>query len=186
MLHASRKPSHKNDVNRISYKAPLHHLRRLGCYASRLIPEPQRHGKFTPRPKPCVLVGYVHDLTRLWRICDPSFRVVRSQLDVIFDEERNAHLSFLHGDKTNIFDLPDETEHVKEIYTGGDRLPLAHVGTSQTGDSHRLSDHDCTDNDSDHNLPDNRRSLPASTGLRSCAPYQEDAPAASRESFVHI
>jgi len=41
MLQALGKPSHNNDGNEISYKAPLHHLQRFGCYASRLIPEPQ-------------------------------------------------------------------------------------------------------------------------------------------------
>ena len=48
MLQSFGKPSHDNDGNEISYQAPLHHLRRFGCYASRLIPEPQCHGKFSP------------------------------------------------------------------------------------------------------------------------------------------
>jgi hypothetical protein len=43
MLHAFGKPSHNNDFNEISYKAPLHHLRQFGCNASRIIPEPQRY-----------------------------------------------------------------------------------------------------------------------------------------------
>jgi len=38
MLHAFGKPCHNNDGNEILYKAPLHHLRRFGCCASRLIP----------------------------------------------------------------------------------------------------------------------------------------------------
>jgi len=187
MLQAFGKPSHNNDGNEISYKALLHHLRRFGCYTSRLIPEPQRHGKFSPRSKPCMMVGYVHDLTTLWRIWDPAFRVVRSQSDVIFDEERNAHSSCLHGDQTDIFKLPEETEYVDEIETGGDGLLHDHARTSRTGEGHGSGDHDCTDDDTDHNLPDadNRRSLPGSTGVRSHPPDEEDAPPVSRATVVH-
>jgi hypothetical protein len=91
MLQAFGKPTQDTDGNEISYKAPLHHIRQLDCYASRLIPVPQRHGKVSPRYKPCMMVGYVHDSTTLWTIWDPPFRVVGSQSDVIFDKERNAH-----------------------------------------------------------------------------------------------
>ena len=100
------------------------------------------------------MVGYVHNFTRLWRICDPAFRVVRSQSDIIYDEERNAHASCLHGDQTDIFELPEETEYVKEIETGGDGLLHDHTRTSQRGEGHRSGDHDCTDDDTDHILPD--------------------------------
>jgi hypothetical protein len=68
MLQAFGKSSHNNDGNEISYKAPLNHLWRFCCYASQLIPEPQCHGKFSPRSKPYMMVGYVHDSTTLWRI----------------------------------------------------------------------------------------------------------------------
>jgi len=73
MLQAFGKPSHDNDGNEMSHKAPLHHLRRFGCYASQHIPEPQRHRKFSPRFIPCMMVGFVHDSTTLWRIWDPAF-----------------------------------------------------------------------------------------------------------------
>jgi len=49
MLQAFGTPTHDNDVNETSYKAALLHHRRFGCYASRLLHEPQRHGKFSPR-----------------------------------------------------------------------------------------------------------------------------------------
>jgi len=169
MLHAFGKPSHNNDGNEISYKALLHHLRQFGCYASQLIPEPQCHGKFSPGSKPCMMVGYVHHSTTLWRISDPAFWEVRSQSDVIFDEERNAHASYLHGDQTDIFELPEQIEYVEEIETGGDGLLHDHTGTSRTGEDHGSGDHDCTDNDTGHILPDadNRRSPPASTAVTS-------------------
>ena len=60
------------------------------------------------------MVGYVHDSTTLWRIWDPAFQVVRSQSDVIFDKERNAHASCLQGDQTDIFELPEETEYIQK------------------------------------------------------------------------
>ena len=129
--------------------------------------------------------GYVHNSTTLWRIWDPSFRVIRSQSDVIFGEERNAHSSCLHGDQTDIFELPDKTEYVEEIETGGDGLLHDHAGTSRTGKGHGSGDHDCTDDYADHNLPDNSRNLPASKGVRSRPPDEEDALPVSRESIVH-
>jgi len=187
MLHAFGKPSHNNDGNEISYKAPLHHLRRFSCYACRLIPKPKCHGKFSPISKPWMMIGYEHDSTTLWRISDPALWVVRSQSDVIFQEERNTHASCLHQDQKDIFELPKETEYVKEIETGGDGLLQDHAGTSQIGEGDGSGDHDCADNDTDHILPDadNHGSLPASTGMRSCWPDMEDAPLVSRETIVH-
>jgi len=73
MLQAFGKPTHDNDGNEISYKAPLYHLRRISSCASRLIPTPPRHGKFSTRSKPCMMVGYVHNSTTLCRIWDPAF-----------------------------------------------------------------------------------------------------------------
>jgi hypothetical protein len=95
MLQAFRKPSHNNGGKEISYKALLHRLQRFGCYASRLIPKPKSHGKCSPRSKPCMMIGCVHDSSTLWSIWDPAFRVVRSQSDVIFNEESNTHASCL-------------------------------------------------------------------------------------------
>jgi len=172
MLQACAKVTHNNDGNESSHKAPVHHLRRFGCYTSRLIPELQHHVICSPRSKPCMIVGYVNESTTLWSLWDPAFRIVRSQSDVIFDEERNAHTSSLEGDQTDILELPEEKDYVKEIETGGDGLLTDHAGTSRTGEGHRCGDHDCTDNDTDHILPDadNRRSLPAYSGVRSRSP----------------
>jgi len=122
-----------------------------------------------------MMVRYVHDSSTLWRLCDPAIRVVRSQSDVIFDKLRNAHSSCLHGDQRDIFELPEEMEYIEEIDSGGgflqaqdyemggDGLLHDHAATSRTGECHGTGDHDCTDNDTDHNLPDanNHQSLPA-------------------------
>jgi hypothetical protein len=89
------KPPDDPTRQQINYKAPLHHLRRFGCHVSRLIPESQRiDKKLGARSKPgCMMVGYVHDNTTTWRIWDPQFKTMRTQSDVIFDEERNAYVS---------------------------------------------------------------------------------------------
>jgi len=185
MLQSFGKPSHNNDGNEISYKAPFHLLQQVGCYANRLIPKPQRHGKLMPKCTTCMMVGYVHNWTTLWRIWDPAFREVWSQSDVIFDKERNTHSSCLHGDETDIFEVPEETEYFEEIETGGDGLLHYHAGTSRTGAGHWSGDYDCTDNDTDHNMSnaDNHRSLPASTGVRSGPPDEEDASPVSKETI---
>jgi hypothetical protein len=68
MLHGFGKPSHNANGNKISYQASLHNLCRFGCYANRLRPDVQRRGKFGPRSKPYMMVGYPHDSKRLWRL----------------------------------------------------------------------------------------------------------------------
>jgi hypothetical protein len=77
-------------------------------------------------------------------------------VDVIFDEERIANSSCLHRNQTDIFKLREETEYVEQIEADGDGLRHDHTGTSLTGESHRSGDCDCTDNDTEYNLPDNR------------------------------
>jgi len=124
MLHGFGKPTHDADGNEISYKASLHNLRRFGCYASRLIPEVQRRqGKFGPRSKPCMMVGYTHDSKTLWRIWHPEFQKVKAQSEVVFDEERNSHMSCQPGsNEIDMFGLPEDEEYVDEKDTGDEPL----------------------------------------------------------------
>jgi len=70
---------------------------------------------------------------------------------------------------------------------GGDGLLHDYPRTSWTGEGHGSGDYDCTDDDTTHNLPnaDYRRSLPASTGVKSCPPDGEDTAPVSRETIVH-
>ena len=117
MLHAFAKPA----GNKISYKAPTHHLQRFGCYVRKIIPEAQRRSKFGPRSKPCMMVGYTHNSTTLWRIWDPNFQVVRAQSEVIFDEERNASVSCT-TDGIDIFGLPENAEYIEELHTADGHL----------------------------------------------------------------
>jgi hypothetical protein len=106
------------------YQASLRNQRRFRCYASRLISEVQRcQGKFGPRSKPCMMVGYAHDSNRLWRICNPHFQWLRAQTEVIFDEETNAHMWCQHGsNEIDMFGLPEVGEYVKEADTGDEPL----------------------------------------------------------------
>jgi len=78
MLNGFGHPTHDVKGNTISYQASLHNLLQFRCYASRLIPEVQCRGKFGPRSKPCIRVGYTHDSQRLWRIWDPEFQRVKT------------------------------------------------------------------------------------------------------------
>ena len=80
MLHAYGKPKRDAEGKDISYKAPTHHLRRLGCHASKLIPEAQRSSKFGPKSKlGCMMVRDMHDSTTTWRIWNPEFKKVNTQ-----------------------------------------------------------------------------------------------------------
>jgi len=173
MLHAFGKPA----GNKISYKAPTHHLRRFSCYVSKLIPEAQRRSKFGPRSKPCMMVGYTHDSTTLWRIWDPNFQVVRAQSEVIFDEERNAYVSST-TDGIDIFGLPENAEYIEELHTGDGLLDGRPKDISGTGKGHSGGDHGHTDDVTDVHchVPDDhtRRSLPARTASRSYPPDEGD------------
>ena len=118
--HEYDKPPDNPTRMKISYKAPLHYLRRFGCYVSRLIPEKQRtEKKLWARSNACMKVGYVHDSTTLWRIWDPEHNTVKAQSDVIFDEDRNAYISFPQSLKRKNWmetEQPEETtEEITEI-----------------------------------------------------------------------
>jgi len=94
-------------------KPELHHLRRFGCIAYKRIPEEQRiDSKMGARSKACMMVGYVHDRTKIWRIWDPEFKKVVQCSDVTFDESRTAHMSCLDNER-DALGLPEE----EPIYT---------------------------------------------------------------------
>ena len=181
MLHAFSKTTHDDAGDKISFKAPIHHLRQFGCYVSKLIPEAQRRIEFGPRSKPCLMVGYTHHSMTLWRIWDLNFQVVRAQSEVVFDEERTAYVSCT-TDGIDIFGLPGNAEYIQELHTADGLLQAQNIGTdgdgllhgspkhiSGTGEGHRGGDHGRTDGvtdvhchlSDDHTL---RRSLPAHTG----------------------
>jgi hypothetical protein len=69
------------------------------------------------------MVSNAHDSKTLWRIWDPEFQRVKAQSEVIFDEERNAHMWCQHGsNEIDMFGLPEDGEYVEEADTGDDPL----------------------------------------------------------------
>jgi len=70
-------------------KPTLDHLRRFGCVVWKHIPKSQRMDtKMGARAKACMMLGYVHDTTKIWRIRDPDFGKAINCSDVYFDESR--------------------------------------------------------------------------------------------------
>jgi len=67
-------------------KPSLDHLRRFGCAAYRLIPKDQRSGKFASRSQECIMLGYVHSSTTIWKLWDRSRKSLVQASDVTFDE----------------------------------------------------------------------------------------------------
>jgi hypothetical protein len=63
-----------------------------------------------------MMVGYTHNPMTLWRIWDPNFRVIRAQLEDIFDEKRNAYVSCT-TDGIDIFGLPEDAEYIEVLHT---------------------------------------------------------------------
>jgi hypothetical protein len=62
-------PQTSFDANQ--FRPPLDHLRRVGCVAWEFIPKEQRCDKnFGPRSRRCMMLGYVHDTTHIWRLWD--------------------------------------------------------------------------------------------------------------------
>lgn len=70
----------------------IHHLRRFGCTVYKHIPRELRDSKFSSRSKPCMMLGYVHRTSKIWRLWDFSGRgrAVESS-NAIFKEEENAY-----------------------------------------------------------------------------------------------
>jgi len=59
----------------------------------------------------------------LWRLWDPEFQRVKTQSEVVFDEERNGHRSCQHGSKEiEMFGLPEDEEYVEETDTRDEPL----------------------------------------------------------------
>jgi len=62
-------------------------------------------------------VGDTHNSMTLWRIWDPEFQKVKTQSEVVFDAERNAHMSCKHESNeidNNMFGLPRDKEYIEE------------------------------------------------------------------------
>ena len=111
---------------------PLHHLRRFGCTVYRHIPKEQREGKFADRARPCMMLGYVHQTTKIWRVWDFSGRgrAVDSS-NVVFVEHENAIQNQTSGADLETADLefPPELEpNPSSVGTGALQFPIEDAG----------------------------------------------------------
>lgn len=75
----------------------VHHMRRFGCLAYRHIKQHQQPDnmskKFGVRSSPCMMLGYVHRTTKIWRLWDFSHGAHGRAFEcsnVIFVEDQNA------------------------------------------------------------------------------------------------
>lgn len=113
--------------------AEIHHLRRFGCAAYKLIPEEVRRGKFSVRSRVCVMVDYVHETTKLWKLWDPIAKQTTSVSDVRFDETKimgNRSIDLPDVLKPII---PDEPIDVDDFGDRPDATPLAGFPRPQPG-----------------------------------------------------
>jgi len=96
-----RSPTSSLSGNQSPYEAlygtvpQIEHLRRFGCRVYKYIPPAQRtEKKFGNRSNVCMMLGYVHNTTKVWRLWDfNSGRTGRAIecSSVVFQEEVNAH-----------------------------------------------------------------------------------------------
>jgi hypothetical protein len=118
-----RSPTSSLSGNRSPYEAlfgttpQIKHLRRFGCKVFKHVPPAQRtEKKFGSRSNTCMMLGYVHDTTKIWRIWDfksgRSGRAVECS-SLIFQEEENVHGRSTEEEQDTGF--PDEEERSYEI-----------------------------------------------------------------------
>jgi len=124
MLHRNRRlQRHLTDVNANADtdhteddKPKLHHLQRFGCLAYRRSSKEQRiDTKMGARSKPCMMLGYVHDTTEIWRIWDPEQRKVVNCSDVEFDENQTAHISCIDNENDALGLSEKEPIYTEEV-----------------------------------------------------------------------
>ena len=94
-----------------SDKPPLHHLRLFGCVAYKLIPKQQRvDAKMGAGSKKCMMLGYVHNTAKIWKLWDPEQMKVTHCSDVKFDEAMNFHTEerLVLANEKDVLGLPEE------------------------------------------------------------------------------
>ena len=69
-------------------KPEIGHMRPFGCLAYAHMHKDQRKsGKWVPRSKQCIFLGYVSDTSKIWRLWDPERREAIRSANVAFDEK---------------------------------------------------------------------------------------------------
>jgi transposase InsO family protein len=115
-----RSPTSSLSGNRSPYEAlygsipKIGHLRRFGCRVYKHIPPAQRtEKKFGNRSSVCMMLGYVHNTTKIWRIWDfNSGRTGRAVecSSVVFQEEENAHTE----EQMEAIEFPDNANELHD------------------------------------------------------------------------
>jgi len=96
-----------------------------------------------------MILDYTHDSILLWRIWDPKFQRVKTQSEVVFDEEMNAHLLCQHGtNEITMFGLPQDEDYVKETDTGD--APLRDRQPTQIGNRSKCHMHEAPDEEAEN------------------------------------
>jgi len=122
-LHG-RSPTTSLSGNRSPFEAlfgtvpPIEHLHRFGCRVFNHIPPSQRNEKkFGSRSNPSMMLGYVHNTTKIWRIWDfnsgKSERVVECS-SVVFDEQEDMFTSSI-GEREENVEFPDHTGEPQQV-----------------------------------------------------------------------
>ena len=124
-----RSPTLSLADNRSPYEAlygtvpKIGHFRRFGCPVYKHIPHVQRmEKKFGNRSSMCIMLGYVHNTTKIWRIWDfKSGRTGRAVecSSVVFNEEENAHTE----EQTEGIEFSDTTNEAQIEEAQTDRAP---------------------------------------------------------------
>ena len=107
------------------------HLHRFGCTAYRMLPVPQRHGKFGSRAEIVYMLGYMHDSTTIWRFWDPERKRVIQASNVRFDELAEMHE--LERMRTESFRLEHEDADTASIAGAEDASNTGAEDASNTG-----------------------------------------------------
>jgi len=139
-----RSPTSSLSGNRSPYEAlygtapQIEHLRRFGCRVYKHIPPAQRtEKKFGNRSSVCMMLGYVHNTTKVWRLWDfNSGRTGRAIecSSVVFQEKENAH-SNEQKFEAIVFPNPDPDE-LQEI-PEGDEMDEANDTSGQESSKSR-------------------------------------------------
>jgi hypothetical protein len=104
----------------------------------------------------------------LWRIWDPEFQKVKAQSEVVFDEERNAHMSCQPGsNEIDMFGLPEDEEYVDEKDTGDE--PLRDSQPMQIGKRSTSHMHEAPDEEAEYIAHSRRLRREDQTAQRSAA-----------------
>jgi hypothetical protein len=119
-----RSPTSSLSDNRSPFEAlfgtvpPIEHLRRFGCRVYKHIPPAQRkEKKFGSRSNPSMMLGYVHNTTKIWRIWDfnsgKTGRAVECS-SVVFDEKEDA-FTCPTEERSEVIEFPEDPQESHEV-----------------------------------------------------------------------